>query len=113
MHYSRFVLLSSPSLNDFFLGELDEDKEPLISMRNNMCDSYWHVTFEVPFLLWKYAKASSTNAVEINGFSSISAIQAQFTKQESPCMTSKELDQALDGMFERLSAAFLRPLMEI
>lgn len=109
MHYSKSVLLSSSSLNGLFPGQLDEDKEPIIFTKDAMCDSYWHVTFEVPYLLWKHAKASSTNAAETNGSSSISTIQAQFTKQESPCMTSKELDQALDKMFERLSAAFFAP----
>ncbi|PON23822.1 hypothetical protein TGAM01_v207469 [Trichoderma gamsii] len=108
MHYSKSALLGSSSLNGLFPGQLNEDKEPIIFMKDTMCDSYWHVTFEVPYLLWKHAKASSTNAAE-TGSSSISTIQAQFTKQENPCMTSKELDQALDKMFERLSAAFFTP----
>lgn len=82
MHYSKSVLLSSTPLDGLFPGQLDEDKEPLIFMKDTICDSYRHVTFEVPFLLWNYAKASSTTAAEIHGSSSISTIQAQFTIQE-------------------------------
>ncbi|KAL7967365.1 hypothetical protein HDV63DRAFT_412471 [Trichoderma sp. SZMC 28014] len=109
MHYSKSVLLSSSSLNGLFPGQLDEDKEPLIFIKDTMCDSYWHATFEVPYLLWKHTKASSTNAAEINDSSCISTIQTQFTKQERPCVTSKELERTFDQMFERLSAAFFAP----
>lgn len=111
--YSKSVLLNSSSLNGLFPGQLGEDKEPAIFMKDTMCDSYWRATFEVPYILWKHAKASSTNDVETNGLSNISnfhaSIQAQFIRQQASCMTSAEFNQGLDAMFERLSNAFFTP----
>ncbi|KAL6890938.1 hypothetical protein GGI43DRAFT_425386 [Trichoderma evansii] len=113
MHYSKLILLSSSSANGLFPGQLSEGKEPAIFMKDVMCDSYWSATFEVPYILWKHAKASSTIEDEINGSSDISnfhsSIQDQFTKQQAVYMTSIEFNQALENMFDRLSAAVFTP----
>lgn len=51
---AKLVLLQSSSPNGLFQGGLDENKEPVIFEDEIMRDSYWHVTFEVPYILWKY-----------------------------------------------------------
>ncbi|RFU72773.1 mg2+ transporter -like zinc transport [Trichoderma arundinaceum] len=52
--FSKTVLLDSSSPNGLFPGQLDEDKEPILFHGQIMRDSYWHTTFEVPYILWKY-----------------------------------------------------------
>ncbi|UKZ68575.1 uncharacterized protein TrAtP1_009600 [Trichoderma atroviride] len=113
MHHSKTILLNSSSLNGLFPGQLDGYKEPAIFMKDIMCDSYWRVTFEVPYILWKYSKASSTSEANNTGYSNISTIQAstdaQSTKPPASYITSTEFNQAFDKLFEHLNAAFFSP----
>ncbi|KAL7918470.1 hypothetical protein ACQKWADRAFT_323751 [Trichoderma austrokoningii] len=93
MHYSISTLLNSSSLNGLFPGQLDEDNNPVIFMKDVMV---------------------SSKKVETKNYWNIphthTSIEAQFTKQpQASYMTSTELNQALDNMFKRLSAAFLTP----
>ncbi|KAH8817424.1 hypothetical protein F5884DRAFT_779363 [Xylogone sp. PMI_703] len=46
--------MSSP--NGLFPGFLDRNQEPLSLQYEQRAENYWHPTFELPFILWKYAK---------------------------------------------------------
>ncbi|KAJ4251044.1 hypothetical protein NW762_011694 [Fusarium torreyae] len=48
------VLLRSCSPSGIFPGALDENNEPIVYRDELMRDTYWGVTFEIPYLLWKY-----------------------------------------------------------
>ncbi|KAL7945809.1 hypothetical protein V8C42DRAFT_357450 [Trichoderma barbatum] len=51
--FAKSKLLKSSSPNGLFPGELDDNKEPVIFEDDDMRDSYWHTTFEVPYILWE------------------------------------------------------------
>ncbi|KAF5606606.1 Mg2+ transporter like zinc transport [Fusarium subglutinans] len=51
------VLLQSASVNGLIPGRLDENNEPALyesEFSEFMRDTYWGVTFEVPYLLWRF-----------------------------------------------------------
>ncbi|KAF4961791.1 hypothetical protein FSARC_10087 [Fusarium sarcochroum] len=48
------VLLQSYPPNGIFPGALDENNEPMLYSDELMRDTYWGVTFEIPYLLWRY-----------------------------------------------------------
>ncbi|EHK44774.1 hypothetical protein TRIATDRAFT_10221, partial [Trichoderma atroviride IMI 206040] len=51
---SFLFTISSP--NGLFPGQLDENQEPALFGNETSRDSYWHVTFELPYILWNYQK---------------------------------------------------------
>lgn len=51
---AKSALLSSSSPNGLFPGQLDKDREPILFVDEAARDLYWHTTFEVPYILWKY-----------------------------------------------------------
>lgn len=112
--YSKSILLNSSSPNGIFPGQLGEDKEPAIFKKDIMRDSYWHATFEVPYILWKYVEVLSTNDFVTSGSSDISDADVSTlatATQQAAYVTSAELNQALEKMFERLNGAFSVPGM--
>ncbi|KAF4956382.1 hypothetical protein FGADI_3959 [Fusarium gaditjirri] len=63
-HHAMSVLLQSTSANGLFPGRLDENNEPALYQSEPMRDTYWSVTFEIPYLLWKFfcsAKKTPSN----------------------------------------------------
>uniref|UniRef100_A0A4E9E822 Mg2+ transporter zinc transport protein n=1 Tax=Gibberella zeae TaxID=5518 RepID=A0A4E9E822_GIBZA len=50
------VLLSSVWSNSLFPGQLDINDEPTIYADERKRDTYWGSTFEIPYILWKYAQ---------------------------------------------------------
>lgn len=51
---TRSALLASTSPNGLFPGQLDKDHQPTLFDRQSTRDLFWHTTFEVPYILWKY-----------------------------------------------------------
>ncbi|KAL7957763.1 hypothetical protein V8C34DRAFT_305455 [Trichoderma compactum] len=51
---AKKVLLQSSSSNGLFPGLLDENKRPALLDREDMRDSFWSTTFELPYILLKY-----------------------------------------------------------
>jgi hypothetical protein len=106
---SKSILLESSSPNGLFPGQLDKEKEPTIFNEEIMPDSYWHATFEVPYILWKYQKTSLLiKETELPGSldKSDPGILAQTeTTKEAAGLTPAELSQELENMIERLSGA--------
>jgi hypothetical protein len=56
---AKSVLLQSSSPNGLFSGHLNESEESPLFDHELMRDSYWHTTFEVPYILWKYRKPTT------------------------------------------------------
>ncbi|KAM0263418.1 hypothetical protein ACHAQJ_001274 [Trichoderma viride] len=56
--HAKSVLLKSSSPNGLFSGCLNKSKERSLFENEPMHDSYWHTTFEVPYILWKYKKSA-------------------------------------------------------
>ncbi|KAL3292644.1 mg2+ transporter zinc transport protein [Colletotrichum asianum] len=52
------VLLKGSSANCLFSGWLDDNHEPVVYESERLRDRYWEVTFEIPYLLWKYCRES-------------------------------------------------------
>jgi hypothetical protein len=50
------TLFGSSSLNGLFPGSLDEYGGPIALQDENNEENFWHTTFEIPFILWSYAK---------------------------------------------------------
>ncbi|CAG1994742.1 unnamed protein product [Fusarium graminearum] len=50
------VLINSVWPNGLFSGQLDFDNEPTIYTDEWKRDTYWGWTFEIPYILWKYAQ---------------------------------------------------------
>lgn len=57
-NHAMSVLLQSTSASGLFPGKLDENNEPAIYEAEVKRDTYWGVTFEIPFLLWKYSHSA-------------------------------------------------------
>ncbi|KAG5798781.1 hypothetical protein H9Q69_002189 [Fusarium xylarioides] len=51
---SKTVLLQSVYSNGLFPGALDESHEPLMYQAERDRDTYWGITFEIPYILWVY-----------------------------------------------------------
>ncbi|KAM0254885.1 hypothetical protein ACHAQJ_006322 [Trichoderma viride] len=51
---AKSALLASSSPNGLFPGQLDEDHQPTLFDSQSAWDLFWHTTFEVPYILWKY-----------------------------------------------------------
>ncbi|KAL2672323.1 hypothetical protein Neosp_013027 [[Neocosmospora] mangrovei] len=49
------VLIQSTSASGLFPGRLDANKEPIIYDDEIMRDTYWAISFEIPYLLWRYS----------------------------------------------------------
>ncbi|KAF4461618.1 Mg2+ transporter -like Zinc transport [Fusarium albosuccineum] len=52
--HAMSVLLQSSSPNGLFPGALDETNEPILYKHQTMRDTYWGVTFEIPYILWNH-----------------------------------------------------------
>ncbi|QPC72212.1 hypothetical protein HYE68_002964 [Fusarium pseudograminearum] len=50
------VLINSVWPNGLFSGQLDFDNEPTIYTDEWKRDTYWGWTFEIPYIIWKYAQ---------------------------------------------------------
>lgn len=53
---SKSILLRSCSPNGLFAGYLNLEKEPDIFPTEDSRDNNWHVTFELPYLMWIYGR---------------------------------------------------------
>ncbi|KAK7409438.1 hypothetical protein QQX98_008399 [Neonectria punicea] len=53
------VLLHSAWSNGLFSGELDHNNEPILYYNEIMRDPFRGVSFEVPYILWKYSRSAS------------------------------------------------------
>ncbi|KAM0431335.1 hypothetical protein ACHAPT_005309 [Fusarium lateritium] len=63
MHkHSMSALLQSAWPTGLFPGELDANKEPLLYDDELMRDTYWTISFEIPYILWKYSQPASTGS---------------------------------------------------
>jgi hypothetical protein len=51
---TKLELFAICSSNGLFPGQLDENQEPILFDNQSSRDSYWHATFEVPYILWNY-----------------------------------------------------------
>jgi hypothetical protein len=65
--YTKSVLLTNSSSNGLFPGQFNENQEPIPFDNESSRDSYWHVTFEVPYILWTYPKDRSTENYQLPG----------------------------------------------
>lgn len=48
------VLLEGCLLNGIFPGAMDENNEPILYTNEISRDTYWGITFEIPFILWRH-----------------------------------------------------------
>ncbi|KAL0262343.1 hypothetical protein SLS55_003789 [Diplodia seriata] len=103
---ARRVLFESLWANGLFPGFLNySDKKPEIFQDVDHRDNYWHTTFEVPYLLWKYAKKrleqgadnkkdtnpASTNQLLKDGMDTKPDSQAQETNAVKVVMVAKKI----------------------
>ncbi|KAF5230105.1 hypothetical protein FANTH_13987 [Fusarium anthophilum] len=51
---AKSVLLQSSSPNGLFPGEMKDNGEPIMFDSELMRDTYWSITFEIPYVLWAY-----------------------------------------------------------
>ncbi|EKG19929.1 Mg2+ transporter protein CorA-like/Zinc transport protein ZntB [Macrophomina phaseolina MS6] len=74
---AKRILLGSSSPNGLFPGQINNaTKEPEMFHDAGWRDFYWHVGFEVPFILWKYCNAVVTK-VESPRASSVRGLPAK------------------------------------
>ncbi|KAI8711528.1 hypothetical protein NCS52_01416600 [Fusarium sp. LHS14.1] len=59
--YAMSVLLQSTWPNGLFAGQLDANKEPIFYHDEVKRDAYWAISFEIPYILWKYLRPASNN----------------------------------------------------
>ncbi|KAF5719491.1 Mg2+ transporter like zinc transport [Fusarium mundagurra] len=52
--YSKTVLLQSAYCSGLFPGALDQGHEPVMYQAEHDRDTYWGITFEIPYILWVY-----------------------------------------------------------
>lgn len=71
---ARSVLLDASSRNGLLPGKLDDDKEPILFDKEKMRDSWWYVTFELPYVLWKYREPARQMTEETSSMSSKSSV---------------------------------------
>lgn len=63
MHaHAMSVLFQSTSCNGLIPGRLDENNEPVLYEDELVRDRFWGITFEVPYVLWKYHRDRSSKA---------------------------------------------------
>ncbi|PNP79777.1 hypothetical protein FNYG_06870 [Fusarium nygamai] len=51
---AKSILLQSSSPNGLFPGEMNDNGEPIMFDSELMRDTYWSITFEIPYVLWAY-----------------------------------------------------------
>ncbi|KAI8651276.1 hypothetical protein NCS55_01371400 [Fusarium keratoplasticum] len=59
--HAMSVLLQSTWPNGLFAGQLDANKEPIFYHDEVKRDAYWAISFEIPYILWKYLRLTSTS----------------------------------------------------
>lgn len=79
---ARSILFSSSSPNGLLPGQLDENQEPALFDNASTRDSYWHATFEVPYILWNYQiRQSMQQRVSVSKLSQISQTMEKINHQ--------------------------------
>ncbi|KAL1619079.1 hypothetical protein SLS54_006931 [Diplodia seriata] len=92
---SKSILLKGSSPNGLFEGRLNDNKEPVKFDGEIWRDSWWSVTFEIPYTIWSHGLLKDrTKPLAIEHPSQVTAIQA-----------STEISQALNKILERIAAA--------
>lgn len=62
---SANILFALSSSGGLFPGHLNEKREPVAFEDEPERDKYWHATFEIPYILWKYGKSHLETSLEL------------------------------------------------
>ncbi|KAL1639533.1 hypothetical protein SLS58_007837 [Diplodia intermedia] len=92
---SKSILLKGSSPNGLFEGRLNDNKDPVKFDSEIWRDSWWSVTFEIPYTIWSYGLLKDQTT----------ASSTEHSKQDTASQASNEVSRVLENILERIAAA--------